>query len=59
MSLKSTLESSDKIEYDLYLRGITEDTVRQISLDQKEPEWMLEHRLKSLKIFRNHKLPTR
>jgi hypothetical protein len=59
MSLKSTLESSDKITYELYLTGLTEDTVRKISAEQKEPEWMLNHRLESLKIFKNMKIPTR
>jgi len=59
MSLKSTLETSDNIQYEIYLTGLTEATVRKISLEQKEPEWMLQHRLKSLEIFRNHALPTR
>ncbi|MEI6672570.1 MAG: hypothetical protein WCL02_04405 [bacterium] len=58
MSLKSTLESSDKIQYELYLTGLTEDTVRKISAEQKEPQRMLEHRLESLEIFRKHSLPT-
>ncbi len=57
MTLKSTLESSDNIKYELYLTGLTEDTVRKISADQKEPEWMLHHRLKCLEIFHNTKLP--
>ncbi|MEI7558927.1 MAG: hypothetical protein WCJ45_09500 [bacterium] len=59
MSLKSTLESSDNISYELYLTGLTEDTVRKISAEQEEPERMLQHRLESLEIFRNHSLPTR
>ena len=59
MSLKSTLESKDNIQYDLYLTWLTEETVRNISADQKEPEWMLKHRLECLKIFRKMKLPTR
>lgn len=59
MNLKSTLESSDKIEYELYLSNLTEDTVRKISADQKEPERMLDHRLQSLEIFKNMKIPTR
>ncbi|MEI7920262.1 MAG: hypothetical protein WCH65_09360, partial [bacterium] len=54
MSLKSTLEKSDNIQYELYLKGLTEDTVRKISLEQKEPEWMLHHRLKSLEIFKKY-----
>ena len=57
MSLKSTLESSDNIHYELYLTGLTEDTVRKISAQQKEPQWMLDHRLKCLDIFKNMKLP--
>ncbi len=59
MSLKSTLESKDNITYDLYLTGLTEDTVRKISADQEEPERMLQHRLECLKIFQKMKLPTR
>lgn len=59
MSLKSTLESSDKIHYELYLTGLTEDTVKKISAEQKEPERMLQHRLECLKIFKKMKLPVR
>ncbi len=59
MSLKSTLESKDNIQYDLYLTGLTEDTVKKISADQKEPERMLQHRLECLKIFQKMKLPNR
>ncbi len=58
MNLKSTLESSDNIKYELYLTGLTEDTVRKISAEQKEPKWMLDHRLTCLEIIkkqmRNH-----
>ncbi|HMS91296.1 MAG TPA: SufD family Fe-S cluster assembly protein, partial [Candidatus Absconditabacterales bacterium] len=59
MSLRSTLESSDKIKYELYLSKLTEDTVRKISADQKEPERMLKHRLQCLEIFKNMKMPAR
>lgn len=59
MTLRSTLESSDKIKYELYLTGLTEDTVRKISADQKEPERMLHHRLESLEVFKTMKIPTR
>lgn len=57
--LKYILESNDKIKYDLHLTGLTEETVRAISADQNEPDWMLEHRLKSLKIFQDMKYPSR
>lgn len=39
-------------------KGVSEELVRQISTDKKEPAWMLEHRLTSLKIFREKPLPT-
>jgi Fe-S cluster assembly protein SufB len=38
-------------------RGVDEELVRQISADKNEPAWMLEHRLQSLKIFREKKMP--
>lgn len=38
--------------------GINEEVVRQISLANHEPLWMLEHRLKSLEIFRTFEKPT-
>lgn len=39
-------------------RGVDEELVRKISADKKEPAWMLEHRLKSLKIFKEKEMPT-
>lgn len=39
-------------------RGVDEELVRMISADKNEPEWMLEHRLKSLQIFKDKLLPT-
>ena len=39
-------------------KGVDEALVRQISEDKREPKWMLEHRLESLKIFRQKALPT-
>lgn len=57
--LKNALESADEIQYSVYLKGLTEATVRRISEENQEPEWMLEHRLKSLKQFQSMKMPTR
>lgn len=37
--------------------GLTEEIVRQISAKKNEPAWMLEHRLKSLKIYHELKVP--
>lgn len=39
-------------------KGVDEEVVRRISADKKEPGWMLEHRLKSLQIFREKPVPT-
>lgn len=57
--LKDTLESSDDIQYELYIKGLSEDNVRAISADLQEPEWMLELRLKSLKLRYDMPYPTR
>ncbi|MCB9807957.1 Fe-S cluster assembly protein SufB [Candidatus Peribacteria bacterium] len=40
------------------LRGVSEELVRQISSDKHEPEWLLEHRLESLRIFHEKQMPT-
>jgi Fe-S cluster assembly protein SufB len=37
--------------------GLTEKLVRQISKDKNEPEWMLEKRLKGLKLFLETPMP--
>ncbi|WP_199444150.1 Fe-S cluster assembly protein SufB [Umezawaea beigongshangensis] len=38
-------------------RGLNEDVVRDISTKKSEPEWMLEHRLKGLKLFERKPMP--
>jgi hypothetical protein len=59
MDLKKTLETPDNIKYELYVKGLNEQTVRSISAEQKEPKRMLDHRLKCLQIFQNLPIPTR
>ena len=39
------------------IRGVSEELVRQISTDKNEPDWMLNHRLESLKIFLDKPMP--
>ncbi len=39
-------------------KGLSEELIRHISDDKKEPEWMLAHRLKSLQIFHEKPMPT-
>ena len=38
-------------------KGLTEAVVREISAIKKEPQWMLDYRLRSLELF--NKLPMR
>ena len=38
-------------------RGLSEDVVRDISAKKNEPEWMLQQRLKALRIFRRKPMP--
>ena len=38
--------------------GLTEEVVRDISRRKKDPEWMLEFRLKSLEVYHSLALPT-
>ncbi|MFC6094124.1 Fe-S cluster assembly protein SufB [Saccharothrix lopnurensis] len=39
-------------------RGLNEDVVRDISAKKNEPGWMLEHRLKALRLFDRKPMPT-
>ena len=39
-------------------RGLNEDVVRDISAKKNEPEWMLDMRLKGLKLFQRKPMPT-
>lgn len=39
------------------VRGVSEELVRRISADKDEPDWMLEHRLESLRIFNEKDVP--
>jgi Fe-S cluster assembly protein SufB len=39
-------------------KGVSEELVRMISSEKGEPEWMLQHRLESLKIFKEKPMPT-
>jgi len=38
--------------------GLTEETVRAISTTKKEPEWMLQFRLRALHFFEKRPMPT-
>ena len=46
-----------EIEMEMAPKGLNEDTVRYISAKKNEPEWMLEWRLKALKVFLQMTMP--
>ena len=46
------------IEEEILLKGLTEDTVRYISEKKKEPEWLLEWRLRAYRHWLTMKEPT-
>lgn len=39
-------------------KGLSEDIIKEISKLKKEPEWMLDIRLKAFKLFNSKKMPT-
>ena len=39
-------------------KGLTEDIVRRISAMKNEPEWMLDFRLRGLRLFNEKPMPT-
>ncbi|MDR2541265.1 MAG: hypothetical protein LBD11_05925 [Candidatus Peribacteria bacterium] len=51
------LQKADTISYEIFLKGLTEDTIRKISADLHEPDRMLEHRLHCLEVFQQSKDP--
>lgn len=64
--LESMLESreyrevygfSEKVDYEDFDKGLSEETVRRISKLKNEPEWMLEKRLLGYKVFRSKPVP--
>lgn len=59
ISTQNTWDFHDEVLYKgEAIQGINEAVVRQISSENQEPEWMLELRLKSLKIFEEKSMPT-
>lgn len=55
---RESLDMSDDIAYTAVAEpGLSEKVVRQISASFNEPEWMLEHRLKSLEVYNSMEMP--
>lgn len=40
------------------IAGLSEDVIRKISESKQEPQWMLDHRLRGLRIFKEKPVPT-
>ncbi len=58
VKIENTWDFHDDVKYsETVIAWINEKVVRQISLSNDEPKWMLELRLKSLKIFQEKPLP--
>ena len=49
---------STQLETDSLPKGLSEETVRAISLRKNEPEWLLEWRLKAYNLWLTMKEPT-
>lgn len=55
---KADLETANSSEYaKKFPKGISEDLVRYISESKNEPQWVLDIRLKALKIFEEKQIP--
>ena len=48
---------SEKVEYDEFEKGISEEVVRKISKIKGEPDWMLDKRLTAYNIFQSKPMP--
>lgn len=58
ISVSDTWNFSDDVKYSMEIEpGINETVVRQISKANREPDWMLELRLKALKIYEEKSMP--
>lgn len=58
INIEGSWDYSDEITYSETVEpGINEKVVRQISLSNKEPEWMLELRLKALDLYNKRAMP--
>ena len=59
ISIENTWDFHDDVNYvGEAVAGINETVVRQISSENEEPAWMLELRLKALKMFQEKEMPT-
>ncbi|PJC36819.1 Fe-S cluster assembly protein SufB [Candidatus Peregrinibacteria bacterium CG_4_9_14_0_2_um_filter_53_11] len=56
---RSTLDEANETSYMKgVVKGLSREVVERISREKNEPDWMREHRLKSLEVFLSKPLPT-
>ena len=56
---RNVYDIKNKDEYDFKIqKGLDKDIIEEISKQKKEPDWMLEIRLKALEIYNKLELPT-
>ncbi len=59
VTVEHTWDFSDDVTYKgEAIQGVNEQVVRQISAENEEPSWMLDLRLKALKLFEARAMPT-
>lgn len=67
MANKTYIEDIDRGIYDIVNqedhrfvvdKGLTEDIIKEISREKNEPQWMLDYRLASLRIYKEKPIPT-
>ncbi|MFL0252229.1 Fe-S cluster assembly protein SufB [Clostridium neuense] len=51
------IKNEDRYSYKVN-KGLTEDTIKKISKEKDEPQWMLDFRLKSLETYNKTAMPT-
>ena len=53
-----TLDEADQVEYEVFLKGLSVETIIGISKDLQEPQWMLDFRLQAFKTFQKSENPS-
>jgi Fe-S cluster assembly protein SufB len=53
-----TLDEADQVEYEVFLKGLSVETIIGISQDLQEPQWMLDFRLQAFKTFQKSENPS-
>ena len=55
---RNIYDIKNKDDYEIKIQGLNREIVEEISRLKNEPDWMLEIRLKALKMYEELELPT-